>query len=86
MTVYELMQILKKCEPDAETHFCYGENNRADVVEFVEFNSTSNNVFFYEDEPTWGNDSSLDDRLELDIITLISDGFAETTYRERPSV
>jgi hypothetical protein len=81
MVVSQLIEILEKCDPNAETHFCYGENQRADVVEFVEFNVSSRNVFFYEDEPTWGNDSSLDDRLELDTITLISDGFAETTYK-----
>ena len=81
MTVSQLIEILKKCDPNAETHFCYGESERADVVEFVEFNVSSGNVFFYEDEPTWGNDSSLDDRLELDTITLISDIFAETTYK-----
>lgn len=86
MIVSELIEILKKCDPDAETHFCYGDNERADVVGFVEFNTSSNNIFFYEDEPSWDNDSSLDDRLELDTITLISDGFAETTYRECSSV
>ncbi len=81
MTVSQLIEILKKCNPTAETHFCYGENERADVVEFVEFNTSSNNVFLYEDEPIWGNDSSLDDRLELDTIILVGDGFAETTYK-----
>lgn len=82
MTVYELIEILKKCDPSAETHFCYGDNERADAVEFVEFNTSSNNVFFYEDEPSW-DDSSLGDHLELDTITLIGDGFAETTYRAK---
>lgn len=85
MTVLELIEILKKCDPCAETHFCYGDNERADAVEFVEFNAGSNNVFFYEDEPSWDTDSSLDDRLELDTITLIGDGFVETTYRENRS-
>lgn len=81
MIVSELIEILKKCDPNAETHFCYGDNESADVVEFVEFNVSSSNVFFYEGEPTWGNDSFLDNRLELDTITLIGDGFAETTYK-----
>lgn len=81
MIVSKLIEILKKCDPNAETHFCYGDNERVDVVEFVEFNVSGNNVFFYEDEPSWNNDSSLDDRLELDTITLISDDFIKSTYK-----
>lgn len=81
MTVSELIEILKKCDPSAETLFCYGEN-KVGFVGFVEFDTDSNNVFFYEDEPTWDTDSSLDYQLELHTITLINDGFAETTYRE----
>lgn len=82
MTVLELIKILKKCDPSAEILFCYEDNGRADVIGFVEFDTSSNNVFFYEDEPSWDTYSSLDDRLEPDTITLISDGFVETTYRE----
>lgn len=85
MTVLELIKILKKCDPFAQTHFCYGDNQRVDVVDFVEFDASSGSVFFYENEPAWGNDSSLDGELELDTITSIGDGFAETTYREATS-
>ena len=43
MTVYELIEILKKCDPSVEVSFC-NEDTRTDSVEFVEFDITSSNA------------------------------------------
>ena len=81
MVVADLISILKKCDPSAEVSFCYGDSGRIDTAEFVEFDTTSNKVFLYEDEPGWGVDSSLDTSFEVNIVTSINKRFAETTYK-----
>ena len=82
MIVADLIKILEKCDPSANVSFCHGgDSENTDDISFVESDTTSSNVYLYEDEPRYENDSSIDHAFEIDTVTEIMPGLVETTYR-----
>jgi hypothetical protein len=82
MIVGDLIKILGKCDPSVDVSFCHGgDSENTDGIGFVESDITSGNVYLYEDEPSYGNDGSIDHAFEIDTVTEIMPGLVETTYR-----
>ena len=79
MTVYELIEILKKCDPSAYVNYRYPGSGGVDTVSFIEFNATSKAVFLYDSKSDWEGDT-LDSPFDSKEATLIDETFAVITF------